>query len=114
MAIRAAAGTPDQATLGAATSNYRIKKTYSELSRGAFQQPANEPLRKKNLTTLLPHRAITVAEMTGASAILGGFAGLPPNHDHAVEMLCIRKQQVYQLSRVMPPSQKSDCFQKSC
>jgi hypothetical protein len=40
MAIRAAAGTPDQPTLGAATSHYRIKTTYSELSRGAFQQPA--------------------------------------------------------------------------
>jgi len=41
MAITAAAGTPDQPTLDAATSNYRIKTTYSELSRGAFQQPAS-------------------------------------------------------------------------
>jgi hypothetical protein len=42
MAIRAVAGTRDQATLGAATSHYRIQTTYSELSRGAFQQPAKK------------------------------------------------------------------------
>ena len=41
MAVRAAAGTPDQPTLGAATSNYRIKTTYSELFKGAFQQPVS-------------------------------------------------------------------------
>jgi hypothetical protein len=40
MAITAAAGTPDQPILGAATSHNRLKTTYSELSRGAFQQPA--------------------------------------------------------------------------
>jgi hypothetical protein len=42
MAIRAVAGTRDQATLGAAPSHYRIQTTYSELSRGAFQQPAKK------------------------------------------------------------------------
>ena len=36
MVIRATAGTPDRPTLVAATSLYRIKTTYSELSRGAF------------------------------------------------------------------------------
>jgi len=36
MAVRAAAGTPDQPTLGTATSHYRIQTTYSELSRALF------------------------------------------------------------------------------
>jgi hypothetical protein len=40
MAVRAAAGTPDQPTLGAATSHTRLNIAYSELSTGAFQQPA--------------------------------------------------------------------------
>jgi len=41
MAIRATAGTPDQPTLDARPRTPAAKTTYSQPSRGAFQQPAS-------------------------------------------------------------------------
>jgi hypothetical protein len=70
MAITAAAGTPDQPILGAATSHNRLKTTYSELSRGAFQQPARALIANSRSRTEIATQQIEFDGMSSQRTVL--------------------------------------------